>query len=119
MSTLTRAQREVLKLLDSVGACATSRTTHHGYVSGATAAALARKGLARRLPATGTCDERFGITNEGRAAIRPAVIPLDVTLHKGGAITTSQFPAGVPPGQHDVTFRSVTLAKPARKRRAR
>ena len=63
MVNLTKQQREVLELL-AVAPRYTTRTTHHGCISGATASALRRRGLAR----WGGSNETE-ITEAGRAAL--------------------------------------------------
>lgn len=66
---LTKRQREVLDRMDREGACPTSKHSWGRYVSGATVAALERRGLVQAMPPTPGCPERmYGITNAGRAA---------------------------------------------------
>jgi len=65
---LTRAQIAVLRKLSVDSVCPTTTSTTGRYVSGTTATALVRRGLAKHI----TVDGEFwvGITNEGRQALR-------------------------------------------------
>lgn len=63
---LTRSQAEVLTLLDLYPR-QTTKTTHHGYVSGASAASLIAKGLAQVRESGGLW--LVEITDAGRAAL--------------------------------------------------
>lgn len=72
---LTRPQMAVLRKLDSDGAypsIAASAGIHvRRYVRHTIVAALLRKGLVRHIPATpGVPEVMYGITNEGRAALK-------------------------------------------------
>jgi hypothetical protein len=68
---LSYAQVRVLRLLRE-GPRETTKTTHHGYVSGATAEGLIRRGLAGRSyhahPVLGSI-RAIAITDAGRAEI--------------------------------------------------
>lgn len=67
---LSKSARDVLRKLETEGACPTSKSTHHRYVSGACVASLLRKGLVQRLPRGDGDEDYYEITNAGLQALK-------------------------------------------------